>query len=64
MLYTKLTIIKKEGNSMGKGVNFVDKDNELIRKIEAYQKEKGISSFVEAVRQLCEKALKFNEITK
>lgn len=49
---------------MGKGVNFVDKDNELIRKIEAYQKEKGISSFVEAVRQLCEKALKFNEITK
>jgi hypothetical protein len=50
--------------TMGKGVTFGDKDAQLIRRIVAYQKEKGISSFVEAVRQLCEKALKFNEITK
>lgn len=49
---------------MGKGVTFGDKDAQLIRRIVTYQKEKGISSFVEAVRQLCEKALKFNEITK
>ena len=50
--------------TMGKSVTFGDKDAQLIRRIVAYQKEKGISSFVEAVRQLCEKALKFNEITK
>jgi hypothetical protein len=37
---------------------------QLIKKIVAYQKERGISSFVETVRQLCEKALKFSEITK
>ncbi len=49
---------------MGRSVTFGDKDAQLIRRIVAYQKEKGISSFVEAVRQLCEKALKFNEITK
>ena len=49
---------------MSKSITFVDKDAQLIKKIVAYQKEKGISSFVEAVRQLCEKALKFNEITK
>ena len=49
---------------MGKGVTFGDKDAQLIRRIVAYQKERGISSFVETVRQLCEKALKFSEITK
>lgn len=49
---------------MSKHITFVDKDAQLIKKIAAYQKEKGISSFVEAVRQLCEKALKISEITK
>ena len=49
---------------MSKSITFVDKDAQLIKKIVAYQKEKGISSFVETVRQLCEKALKFSEITK
>ncbi len=49
---------------MSKGMTFGDRDAQLIRKIVAYQNEKGISSFAEAVRQLCEKALKFNEITK
>lgn len=48
---------------MGKSITFVDKDAQLIKKIVAYQKERGISSFVETVRQLCEKALKFSEIT-
>ena len=49
---------------MDKSITFVDKDAQLIKKIVAYQKERGISSFVETVRQLCEKALKFSEITK
>lgn len=49
---------------MSKSITFVDKDAQLIKKIVAYQKEKGISSFVKTVRQLCEKALKFSEITK
>lgn len=49
---------------MGKSITFVDKDAQLIKKIVAYQKERGISSFVETVWQLCEKALKFSEITK
>ena len=56
--------IEMEVFIMSKGVTFGDKDTQLINRIVAYQKEKGISSFVEAVRQLCEKALKFNEITK
>ena len=50
--------------TMSKGMTFGDRDAQLIRKIVAYQNEKGISSFAEAVLQLCEKALKFNEITK
>ena len=49
---------------MSKGMTFGDRDAQLIRKIVAYQNETGSSSFAEAVRQLCEKALKFNEITK
>lgn len=49
---------------MGRNITFGERDEKLIKKIEAYQKEKGIRYFVEAVRQLCEKALKFNDITK
>lgn len=49
---------------MSRSVTFGERDKELIKKIEAYQREKDIHYFVEAVRQLCEKALKFNEITK
>ena len=37
---------------MSKSITFVDKDAQLIKKIVAYQKEKGISSFVETVRNL------------
>lgn len=42
---------------MGKQVAFCKKDQELIKKIVAYQEEKGIQSFTEAVRQLCKEAL-------
>jgi len=56
--------LEMEVSPMGKSITFVDKDAQLIKKIVAYQKERGISSFVETVRQLCEKALKFSEITK
>lgn len=56
--------LEMEVFQMSKSITFVDKDAQLIKKIVAYQKEKGISSFVETVRQLCEKALKFSEITK
>lgn len=43
---------------MAKQVRFIDsdRDKQLVRKIELFGKEKGIS-FVEAVRQLCEYAL-------
>lgn len=67
MLYTRLGKRKETGNGgvpRDKSITFVDKDAQLIKKIVAYQKERGISSFVETVRQLCEKALKFSEITK
>ena len=56
--------LEMEVFQMSKSITFVDKDAQLIKKIVAYQKERGISSFVETVRQLCEKALKFSEITK
>lgn len=49
---------------MKKAVVFVDADKKLINKIEKYQHEKGLSSFVAAVRQLCENSLNLNEIIK
>lgn len=43
---------------MAKQVRFndSDRDKQIVRKIELFGKEKGLS-FVEAVRQLCEYAL-------
>lgn len=43
-----------------KQVTFCDKDKELIKKIEDYKEEKGLPSFVETVRQLCNDALERN----
>ena len=40
------------------------RDKKLIEDIEKYQKEKELSSRVEAVRQLCETALKVETLTK
>ena len=47
---------------MSKVVTFTDKDESLIRRIKNYQKEKKLSSFVEAVRQLCDTALQMKGI--
>ena len=47
---------------MTKKVTFGERDLELIKKIETYQKGRGLPSFIEAVRILCNKGLKFNEL--
>ena len=49
---------------MGKQIAFVARDADLIRRIEIYQKESKLPYFIEAVRQLREKGLKFNEVQK
>lgn len=47
-----------------KTVTFTDKDSKLISGIERYQKEKKLSSFVAAVRVLCNDALQLKKISK
>lgn len=54
----------KRGEVMSKNVTFGEKDSELIKKIEIYQKEQRLPSFVEAVRILCGKGLQVNELFK
>lgn len=49
---------------MVKGVKFTDNDKELVQRIEQYRKEQKLSSFVEAVRKLCNNALDLRKITK
>lgn len=49
---------------MSKRVTFGERDLELIKKIETYQKEQGFTSFIEAVRILCKKGLQVNELIK
>lgn len=49
---------------MSRTATFSDKDGELVRKIQAYQKEKKLPSFIETVRQLCNDALQLKKITK
>lgn len=48
---------------MAKTVTFGDKDAALIRKIEAYQRKKG-TTFIGAVRELCEVALAMESTVK
>lgn len=50
--------------TVSKQIAFVARDIDLIRRIEEYQQENKLLYFVEAVRQLCEKGLKFNEVQK
>lgn len=52
------------GENMSKSVTFAEKDLELVRKIEEYQKKAELPSFVEAVRILCKKGLQVNELVK
>lgn len=47
---------------MKKIVNFIDSDKELVDKIKEYQKAHGLSSFVAAVRKLCNDALEIEKI--
>lgn len=47
---------------MKKIVNFLDSDKELVDKIKEYQKAHGLSSFVAAVRKLCNVALEIEKI--
>lgn len=64
MLYSKGKYRKRRGETVGKQIAFVARDADLIRRIEIYQKESKLPYFIEAVRQLCEKGLKFNEVQK
>ena len=45
-----------------KTVKFNDNDKDLVRKIIAYQKAHGLSSFVAAVRKLCSDAIEIEKI--
>ena len=49
---------------MAKQVKFNDndRDNELVKKITEYQKAHGLSSFIDAVRKLCNDALEIEKI--
>ena len=49
---------------MSKRVTFGEKDLELVQKIEEFQKNQELPSFVEAVRILCKKGLQTNEFIK
>jgi len=55
---------KGAGKAVSKQIAFVARDADLIRRIEIYQQENKLPYFIEAVRQLCEKGLKFNEVQK
>ncbi len=50
---------------MSKQIKFNDSDydKELIKKITEYQKAHGLSSFIAAVRKLCEDAIQVEKIT-
>ena len=52
----------KRSEVMSKKVTFGERDLELIQKIETYQKEQNLPSFIEAVRILCKKGLQVNEL--
>ncbi len=47
---------------MAKIIKFIDNDKDLIDKIKEYQKAHGLSSFIAAVRKLCNDALEIEKI--
>ncbi len=47
---------------MGKHITFIEKDEQLIKSIEEYQKAHGLAHFVDAVRKLCKDALEISKI--
>lgn len=56
--------IVERGSNMAKQVKFGEKDLELVKRIEDFQKEQKLPSFIEAVRVFCEKGLQVNELMK
>lgn len=49
---------------MGKGITFVEKDQELVKEIEAFRKEQRLPTFVDAVRVLCQNGLHMSDVVK
>ena len=47
---------------MGKTMKFNENDKELVERIIEYQKAHGLSSFISAVRKLCNDALEIEKI--
>lgn len=47
-----------------RSMSFVEKDEQLVKDIVAYQKYSKLPHFVDAVRTLCADALKFKEISR
>ena len=61
-----ITILTKGGEKMAKtikSIGFTQKDEALVEKITIYQKTNSLS-FIAAVRELCETALKMETIVK
>ena len=60
-----MTYQREEGCIMSKQIKFTDSDYDkaLIKKIAEYQKSHGLSSFIAAVRKLCEDAIQVEKIT-
>ncbi len=46
---------------MGKCISFSGKDEELVKKIMAFQKKNDLEHFIDAVRKLCEVGLDFEK---
>lgn len=47
-----------------KTIKFSESDKSLVKRIEKYQKSKGLSSFIAAVRELCDDAFTLKKISK
>ncbi len=59
----KNVVAEKESEVLktGKGITFGEKDKELIKKLEDFQKRNELEHFVDAVRKLCEVGLQFEK---
>lgn len=51
-------------NKIIKTIKFLETDKSLVKRIEKYQKSKGLNSFAAAVRELCDDALTLKKISK
>lgn len=49
---------------MEKNMKFNENDADLIKKIEKFQKDRDLPSFIAAVRVLCRDALELKKISK